>query len=117
MSDSCSLFILTGEVRCLCTELEAEKSKFKQEKEETAQQLLQAEQKYQEMLDHCQIVHKEEVNTLRQELVSNHMGSSLIHDIIFFFGGEWEIEQKIELIKWLKMPDDHQDLLFHSTLY
>ncbi|KAF7238995.1 hypothetical protein EYD10_14377 [Varanus komodoensis] len=60
--------VIQGEVKCLSMELEAAKSKVEQEKEEKAQQLLQAEQKYQETLNQCQIVHKEEMNVIYQEL-------------------------------------------------
>nr|XP_056701511.1 centrosome-associated protein CEP250 [Euleptes europaea] len=60
--------VIQGEVKCLSIELEAEKSKTEQEKRDKAEQLLEAEQKYQETLNHFQTVHKEEMITVFQEL-------------------------------------------------
>ncbi|XP_025022925.1 centrosome-associated protein CEP250 [Python bivittatus] len=60
--------VIQGEVKCLCVELEATKSKVEQEKEEKAQQLSQIEHKYQETLSRCHIVHKEEMDAISQKL-------------------------------------------------
>ncbi|XP_077191292.1 centrosome-associated protein CEP250 isoform X2 [Paroedura picta] len=62
--------VIQGEVKCLCIELEAEKAKVEQERRDKTEQLLEAELKYQETLNHFQTVHKEEMNTIFQELES-----------------------------------------------
>ncbi|XP_053101259.1 centrosome-associated protein CEP250 isoform X3 [Hemicordylus capensis] len=78
---------IQGEVKCLCIELEGEKSKVEQEKEDKARQLLQAEQKYQETLNHCQAVHKKEMNRVFQELEAEQEKHRI------------ELEQMLKLIK------------------
>lgn len=77
------LFISAGEVRCLCIELEAEKSKVEKEREDKVHQLSQAEQKYQEALGHHEMLRKEERNTIFQELVSNYI--AILNTIVCSF--------------------------------
>ncbi|XP_063153373.1 centrosome-associated protein CEP250 isoform X2 [Candoia aspera] len=60
--------VIQGEVKCLCVELEAAKSKIEQEKEEKAWQLSQVEHKCQETLSRCHTVHKEEMDLVSQKL-------------------------------------------------
>ncbi|XP_031983227.1 centrosome-associated protein CEP250-like [Corvus moneduloides] len=61
---------LQGEVQCLQRELEAERALRKQEQEDTAQQLLQAEQQRQESLRLQGTAQQVEINKLLQDLAS-----------------------------------------------
>ncbi|XP_031983228.1 centrosome-associated protein CEP250-like [Corvus moneduloides] len=61
---------LQGEVQCLQRELEAERALRKQEQEDTAQQLLQAEQQCQESLRLQGTAQQVEINKLLQDLAS-----------------------------------------------
>lgn len=68
--------VVQGEVKCLQSELEAERSLMKQERENMAQQLLQTEQQYNNALKLHQTDHEVEINKLLQDLVGNNMVSS-----------------------------------------
>ena len=62
-----------GEAKCLQCELEAERSLMKQERENMAQQLLRAEEQYNDTLKLRETDHEVEINKLLQELVGNNM--------------------------------------------
>lgn len=64
---------VAGEVKCLQWELEAERTLMKQERESMAQQLLEAEQQYNDTLRLRQTDHEVEINKLLQDLVGNNM--------------------------------------------
>ncbi|XP_072775652.1 uncharacterized protein [Taeniopygia guttata] len=62
--------VLEGEVKCLQRELEAERALRRQEREDTAQQLLQAEQQYHESLRLQGTAQQLEIKKLLQDLSS-----------------------------------------------
>ncbi|XP_016158603.1 PREDICTED: centrosome-associated protein CEP250 [Ficedula albicollis] len=63
--------VIEGEVKCLQGELEAERALRRQEQEDTAQQLLQAEQQHQESLRLQRTAQQLELNKLLQDLVGD----------------------------------------------
>ncbi|KAM6054219.1 LOW QUALITY PROTEIN: uncharacterized protein VSU04_011453 [Chlamydotis macqueenii] len=66
--------VTQGEVKCLQCELEAERSRMKQERDTMAQQLLEAEQQYNSTLKLWQTDHDVEVKKLLQDLASEREG-------------------------------------------
>ncbi|XP_027574919.2 centrosome-associated protein CEP250 isoform X1 [Pipra filicauda] len=62
--------VIQGEVKCLQRELEAERALGKQEREDMAQQLLQAEQQYHDTLRLEETAHQGEIKKLLQDLAS-----------------------------------------------
>ncbi|XP_036251746.1 centrosome-associated protein CEP250-like [Molothrus ater] len=62
--------VIEGEVKCLQGELEAERALRRQEQEDTAQQLLQAEQQHQESLRLQGTAQQLEIKKLLQDLAS-----------------------------------------------
>ncbi|KFW74285.1 Centrosome-associated protein CEP250, partial [Manacus vitellinus] len=62
--------VIQGEVKCLQCELEAERALGKQEREDMAQQLLQAEQQYHDTLRLEETAHQGEIKKLLQDLAS-----------------------------------------------
>ncbi|XP_069655616.1 centrosome-associated protein CEP250-like [Haliaeetus albicilla] len=60
--------VIQGEAKCLQCELEAERSLMKQERENMAQQLLRAEEQYNDTLKLRETDHEVEINKLLQEL-------------------------------------------------
>ncbi|XP_068064369.1 centrosome-associated protein CEP250-like [Anomalospiza imberbis] len=63
--------VIEGEVKCLQDELEAERSLRRQEREDTAQQLLQAEQQHHESLRLQGTAQQLEIKKLLQDLVGD----------------------------------------------
>ena len=63
--------MFAGEVKCLQGELEAERALRRQEQEDTAQQLLQAEQQHQESLRLQGTAQQLQINKLLQDLVGD----------------------------------------------
>ena len=65
--------VFAGEVKCLQCELEAERSRMRQERENMAQRLLRTERQYDNTLRLRQTEHEVEINKLLQDLVGNNM--------------------------------------------
>ncbi|XP_065501522.1 centrosome-associated protein CEP250-like isoform X2 [Caloenas nicobarica] len=66
--------VIQGEVKCLQRELEAERSLLRQERENTAQQLLRREQQHDDTLRLRQNDHEAEIKRLLQDLASAREG-------------------------------------------
>jgi len=66
-----ALVVFAGEVKRLQCELEAERSVMRQERENTAQQLLRTRQQYDSALSLRQTDHQAAINKLLQDLVGN----------------------------------------------
>ncbi|XP_066186562.1 centrosome-associated protein CEP250 isoform X2 [Sylvia atricapilla] len=64
--------VVEGQVKCLQHELEAERAVRRQEQEDTAQQLLQAEQQHHESLRLQGAAQQLQINKLLQDLASEH---------------------------------------------
>ncbi|OWK50835.1 Centrosome-associated protein CEP250 [Lonchura striata] len=64
--------VMEGEVKCLQHDLEAERALRRQEREDTAQQLLQAEQQHHESLRLQETAQQLEIKKLLQDLANEH---------------------------------------------
>ena len=65
---------ILGEVRCLKLELDTERSRAEQERENAARQLVQAEQEGHTALQQQKSAHEEEVNRLQEKWVGHGCG-------------------------------------------
>lgn len=61
---------ITGEVKCLKLELDAERTRGEQERDAVARQLAQAEQEGQAAVERQKVAHEEEVIRLQERWVS-----------------------------------------------
>ena len=68
-----ALVVFAGEVKHLRCELEAERSLVRQEREDTAQQLLRTRQQYDSALSLQKTNHQAAINMLLQDLVGNNV--------------------------------------------
>ncbi|XP_069634663.1 centrosome-associated protein CEP250-like [Haliaeetus albicilla] len=82
--------VIQGEAKCLQCELEAERSLVKQERENMAQQLLRAEEQYNDTLKLRETDHEVEINKLLQELASEREGH---HSELQEMLEQWEKEK------------------------
>ncbi|XP_069655707.1 centrosome-associated protein CEP250-like [Haliaeetus albicilla] len=82
--------VIQGEAKCLQCELEAERSLMKQERENMAQQLLRAEEQYNDTLKLRETDHEVEINKLLQELASEREGH---HSELQEMLEQWEKEK------------------------
>ncbi|XP_075032013.1 uncharacterized protein LOC142094075 [Calonectris borealis] len=94
--------VIRGEVKCLQRELEAERSLMRRERENMAQELLQAERQYDSTLRLRQTDHEVEINKLLQDLASEREGHrSELQEML----EQWEKEKA-------ETEREHEETLF-----